>query len=93
MTITNYAFIKDNIVINSVLFEEPIDEQFLEHLKNEFLLNDILPLSPGVGIGYSYRSDLNAFIPPKINCHAEEVLDETTCRWTCSNAEHMEITK
>jgi hypothetical protein len=43
------------------------------------------------GIGYTYDEDRDAFIAPKNNCHAEEVLDETTCRWTCSNAEHMEI--
>jgi hypothetical protein len=44
------------------------------------------------GIGYSYDAGRDAFIAPKANCHAEEVLDEATCRWTCSNAEHMEIT-
>ena len=44
------------------------------------------------GIGYTYDQARNAFIAPKANCHIEEVLDETTCRWTCSNAEHMEIT-
>ena len=43
------------------------------------------------GIGYSYDADKDVFIAPKNNCHAEEILDETTCRWTCSNAEHMEI--
>ena len=42
------------------------------------------------GIGYSYDDSRDAFIPPKANCHTEEVLDEATCRWTCSNAEHME---
>ena len=44
------------------------------------------------GIGYTYDESRDAFIAPKANCHTEEVLDETTCRWTCSNAEHMEIT-
>ena len=41
------------------------------------------------GIGYTYDESRNAFIAPK--CHGEAVLNETTCRWTCSNAEHMEI--
>lgn len=45
------------------------------------------------GIGYTYDTDRDAFIPPKNNCHAEKILDEATCRWTCSNAEHMEITE
>jgi hypothetical protein len=45
------------------------------------------------GIGYTYDESRDAFIPPKANCHSEEVLDEATCRWTCANAEHMEMTK
>ena len=40
------------------------------------------------GIGYTYDEARDAFIAPKANCHIEEVLDETTCRWVCSNAEH-----
>lgn len=43
------------------------------------------------GIGYSYDAERDAFIPPKANCHAEEILDEETCRWTCSNPEHNEV--
>jgi hypothetical protein len=42
------------------------------------------------GQGYVYDSIRDAFLTPKANCHPEEVLDEVTCRWTCSNAEHME---
>jgi len=38
------------------------------------------------GIGYSYDEGRDAFIAPK--CHNEAVLDEATCHWTCSNAEH-----
>jgi hypothetical protein len=40
------------------------------------------------GVGYAYDDNRDAFIAPK--CHNEAVLDEATCRWTCSNAEHME---
>ena len=43
------------------------------------------------GIGYTYDEVRDAFIAPKNNCHVEEILDEATCRWTCSNAEHTEI--
>ena len=39
-------------------------------------------------IGYTYDEGRDAFIAPKANCHAEEVLDETTCRWICANPEH-----
>jgi len=37
-------------------------------------------------IGDTYDAERDAFIAPK--CHNEAVLDEATCRWTCSNAEH-----
>ena len=40
------------------------------------------------GIGYSYDQSRDAFIAPKPQCHPEVVLDEVTCRWTCSNTEH-----
>jgi hypothetical protein len=39
-------------------------------------------------IGYTYDATRDAFIAPKANCHAEEVLDEASCRWSCANAEH-----
>jgi hypothetical protein len=42
------------------------------------------------GVGYAYDDNRDAFIAPK--CHNEAVLDETTCRWTCSNAEHNGVT-
>ncbi len=40
------------------------------------------------GIGYTYDESRDAFIAPKANCHTEEVLDEATCRWNCTNEEH-----
>ena len=38
------------------------------------------------GIGFTYDEGKDAFIAPQ--CHNETVLDEATCRWVCSNAEH-----
>jgi hypothetical protein len=38
------------------------------------------------GIGYTYDSDRDAFIPAK--CHDEAKLDETTCRWICADDSH-----
>lgn len=38
------------------------------------------------GIGFTYDAVRDAFIPPK--CHDEATLNETTCRWECSNVEH-----
>jgi hypothetical protein len=43
------------------------------------------------GIGFTYDEGRDAFIPPKSNCHPEEALNEETCRWECSNAEHEVI--
>lgn len=41
------------------------------------------------GIGYTYDESRDAFINPKANCHDEETLNEETCRWECTNAEHI----
>jgi len=38
------------------------------------------------GIGYVYDSIRDAFIPLK--CHDEATLNESTCKWNCSNADH-----
>lgn len=38
------------------------------------------------GIGYTYREDLDGFVPPK--CHDEADLDESTCLWVCTNEAH-----
>ena len=36
--------------------------------------------------GMVYDSIRDAFIPPK--CHDDAIIDEATCRWTCSNSDH-----
>jgi hypothetical protein len=43
------------------------------------------------GIGYIYDEGRDAFIAPKTNCHTEELFDEATCRWNCTNEEHNAI--
>ena len=43
------------------------------------------------GVGYIYDSGRDAFIPPNPNCHPEIYLDETTCRWVCTNADHIPL--
>lgn len=40
------------------------------------------------GIGYTYDEARDAFIAPNPECHPEVALDEDTCRWVCTNAEH-----
>jgi hypothetical protein len=38
------------------------------------------------GIGHTYDSVRDAFIPPK--CHEVAVLDEIKCQWTCEDKSH-----
>jgi hypothetical protein len=38
------------------------------------------------GLGYVYDSIRDAFIPPK--CHDEATVNELTCQWDCSDADH-----
>ena len=41
------------------------------------------------GLFYTYDLIRDAFISPK--CHDEAILDELTCRWTCTNGAHDDI--
>lgn len=41
------------------------------------------------GIGFTYDSVRDAFIPPK--CHDVATLNEDTCLWDCSDASHVII--
>lgn len=41
------------------------------------------------GIGYTYDSVRDAFVPPK--CHEVATLNEDTCLWDCSDASHVII--
>ena len=38
------------------------------------------------GMGYTYDESRDAFIPPQ--CHPIAVLNEATCRWTCTDPSH-----
>jgi hypothetical protein len=41
------------------------------------------------GVGFTYRTDLDAFVPQK--CHDEANLDENTCLWVCTNEAHIDL--
>jgi len=43
------------------------------------------------GIGFTYDEERDAFIPPKSNCHIEEMLNEETCLWECNNTAHDKL--
>ena len=92
----HYAFITDGIVTEVIT---GIDEtQTIENLDTETWYgnfrgqlckrtsyNNRIRFNYA-GIGHTYDAVRDAFIAPK--CHVEAVLDESTCRWTCTNAEH-----
>ena len=87
------------VIDNSVIIDENSVEQ--EALGQEFLAN-LYGLSAenfiqcsyngnfrGIypGIGYQYREDLDAFIPPQPG--PDWVLDEETCTWVNPNPEEV----
>ena len=91
----HFAEINSNGLVLRVLVVA--DEQ--EHRGQEFLANDCNLGGTWIqtsynsrirknyaGIGSTYDSVRDAFIPPK--CHEEATLNEDTCTWDCTNAEH-----
>jgi hypothetical protein len=96
----HFAEIDSNNTVVRVL----VVDNSLEHRGADFLANDLGLGGTWVqtsynnnirknyaGIGYTYDATRDAFIPPKVNCHPEETLDETTCCWVCTNEEHEVI--
>lgn len=63
MKTKDYAFIKSGTVVNVVVFEDPVDQQLLEHFKNEFLLNAIIPATEKSFVSGTY--DGNQFWLPQ----------------------------
>lgn len=93
----HYAFIDENNIVTEVIVgvneTELIESKSPENWYSEFRGQTCLRTSYNgnirknyAGIGYTYDSNLDAFIPPK--CHAEAVLNEDLCRWICNDEEH-----
>jgi hypothetical protein len=96
----HYAFLNNNNVVTEVI--TGIDEtETIEGLDTETWYGNFRGLvckrtsyngnirKNYAGIGFTYDAARDAFIPPKTNCHPEEILDEATCRWICNNSEHI----
>lgn len=94
-----YVFLNDNNIVTEVI--TGIDEtKVIEGLAPEVWYENFRGLKcirtsyngrirfNYAGIGYTYDELRDAFIAPKTNCHDEEVLDEDTCQWVCSNPVH-----
>ncbi len=93
----HFAEIDSDNIVTRVL----VVDNSLEHRGADFLANNLALGGTWIqtsynnnirknfaGIGFAYDETRDAFIAPKANCHDEEVLDENTCQWTCSNIEH-----
>jgi len=90
------------IDLNNIVIRVLVVANEQEHRGQDFLANDLglggnwIQTSYNAnfrkhyaGIGMSYDASLDAFIPPKLECHPATVtLDETTCRWNCSDPYH-----
>lgn len=99
----HYAFLDDNNIVTEVIVG--IDEtELIEGLAPEIWYGNFRGQTCKrtsyngnirknyAGIGMSYDSVRDAFIP--IKCHDEATLNEDTCRWDCTNTEHtVEVTE
>ena len=97
----HFAEIDENNIVTRVLVVG--DDQ--EHRGQEFLANDLglggfwIQTSYNnrirknyAGIGFQFDPTRDAFIPPQPDCHPESItFDEETCRWSCSDANHVII--
>jgi len=93
----HYAFLDDNNIVTEViagideteLIEGILPETWYGNFRGQACkrtsYNNTIRKNYA-GIGMSYDSVRDAFIPVK--CHNEATLNEDTCRWDCNNTEH-----
>lgn len=77
----HYAKVEDNLVTQVIVAEAEFFDSFVDTRPGQWIQcsynNNIRKNYPG--IGYTYDSVKDAFIPPKP--YTSWVLNETTCRW------------
>jgi hypothetical protein len=94
----HYAFIDENNKVTEVIVgvdeTETIEglstEEWYSNLRGQICLRTSFNgniRKNYAGIGYSYDSERDAFIAAQ--CHEEAILNEETCRWECTNGEHI----
>ena len=98
---SHWAEIDENNIVLRVLVgnnSEPDEgEAFMNSLGGTWVKTSYNAATNGfrknyAGIGYSYDSVRDAFIPPKPECHPDAVtFDEETCIWSCPDASHVII--
>ena len=92
----HYAYLQNQIVVDVIVGKD--ENELIDGLDPETYYAQGTPYTVKrtsyngrirynyAGIGFVYDSIRDAFIPPK--CHDEAVIDETTCRWSCTNSDH-----
>ena len=92
----HYAYLKNNIVVDVIVGKD--ETELIDGLDPEIYYaqgTDCIVKRTSyngrirynyAGIGYVYDSIRDAFIPPK--CHDEATVNELTCQWDCTNADH-----
>jgi len=78
---SHYAKVEDNLVTRVIVAEPEFFESFVDSSPGEWIqcsYNDNIRKNYP-GIGYTYDSVRDAFIPPKP--YTSWALNETTCRW------------
>jgi hypothetical protein len=96
----HYAFINEENIVTEVIVgideTELIEGKTPEEWYGEFRGQTCVRTSYNgkirfnyAGIGYTYDSIDDAFIPPMPNCDHEELTLNEFKRWECSNVEHI----
>jgi hypothetical protein len=98
---SHWAEIDSNNIVTRVLVgdnnEADEGEAFMNSLGGTWVKTSYNAATNGfrknyAGIGYSYDTGRNAFIPPKPECHPDAIIfDEQTCTWSCPDATHVLI--
>lgn len=95
---SHFAEINENNIVIRVLVgdnNDPAGDEgyswFVENLGGTWVKTSYNAANNGfrynfAGIGFSYDSSRDAFIPPK--CHNEAILNNATCLWNCENDDH-----
>ena len=94
----HYAYLKNNIVVNVIVGKD--ETELINGLDPEIYYAQGTPYTVKrtsyngkirynfAGSGMIYDPIADAFTWPDPKCHDERILDVTTYRWTCTNAEH-----
>jgi hypothetical protein len=84
MNFTYFAQLDENNIVTQVIVA---DQSFVDSIGGTWVETFMDSDKKYAGIGDTYDATLNAFISPK--CHDGATLDEATCRWNCSNEDHI----